>query len=159
MGHFDKVNKREYEDNAPLVNLTIVPEITDWINALHDFLQYGSVKTLCQCLDKETDSDGKIKEMITEFSSFENAMNSNNLYYLMRGIVYITGETRLSTCLEDNYKVLDINTISLSEQARLMIQEIQKSYRDRFISAEINTSGWHIPETYFFDCVRCGFVP
>lgn len=143
--------KREYEDNAPLVNLTIVPEMTDWINALHDFLQYGSVKTLCQCLDKETDSDGKIKEMITEFSSFENAMNSNNLYYLMRGIVYITGETRLSTSLEDNYKVLDINTISLSEQARLMIQEIQKSYRERFISAEINTPEWHMPEAYLLE--------
>ena len=54
------------------------------------------------------------------------------------------------------YKVLDINTISLSEQARLMIQEIQKSYRDRFISSEINTSEWHIPVAYFFDCVRCG---
>lgn len=143
--------KREYGDKAPLVNLTIVPKMTDWINALHDFLQYGSVKTLCQCLYKETDSDGKIKEMIDEFTRFENAMNSNNLYFLMRGIVYITGEQRLSTSLEGDYKVLDIKTMSLSEQARLMIQEIQKSYRERFLSDEIHTPEWHTPEAYLIE--------
>lgn len=143
--------KSEYKNRAPLVNLTIVPEMTNWINALHDFLEYGSVKTLCHCLEKEEDSSGKVRDMIEEFLRFDSAMNSNNLHYMMQGIVYITGERGLSTGLEDNYKILDINAMPLSEQARLMIQEIQKSYRERFCIDIIHSPEWHTQEAYLLE--------
>ena len=137
-GNFDI--KKEYGGKSPLVNLSVVPLMTDWINALHDFLEYGSVKTLIRCLETEKNNQkGKNKEenianitsVIKEFERFEYAMNANNLYYLIRGISFITGN-QYSLSEKVNNKTLDINHECFSPQARLMLENIQKRYKDRF---------------------------
>lgn len=144
---------RDRDNNTtPLVDLTIVPIMTDWINAIHDFIEYGSVKTLIKCLKME--KDGKpdnissyIDEVTKEFGTFEYAMNANNLYYLVRGIVYITGLKYLSIENVD-YDILDVNHPVFSPQAKMMLENIRQKYCERFSTKAMEETGWNTTESY-----------
>lgn len=107
-------------EGTPLVNLTSISELTDWINAISEFRNFGSVKKLYQCLEMEK-NDGnelEIQSMIREFEMFDYALNSNNLHYLERGIEFI--------------KKVDLNNKELSKPAKLMLQNLQEDFRNRF---------------------------
>ena len=41
--------------NTPLVDLSAVSELTDWVNAISEFQSLGSVKRLCECLNREAE--------------------------------------------------------------------------------------------------------
>ena len=107
-------------EGTPLVNLTSISELTDWINAISEFRNFGSVKKLYQCLEMEK-NDGnelEIQSMIREFEMFDYALNSNNLHYLERGIEFI--------------KKVDLDSKKMSKPAKLMLQNLQEDFRTRF---------------------------
>ena len=74
--------------NTPLVDLSAVSELTDWVNAISEFQSLGSVKGLCECLNREVGKQSdkvkqdQIKYVIRQFEQFDCAWNVNNLYYL-----------------------------------------------------------------------------
>lgn len=144
---------RDKDNNTtPLMDLTIVPIMTDWINAIHDFIEFGSVKTLIKCLEKEKDGKTEenaayIDEVTREFATFEYAMNANNLYYLIRGIVFITGLEYLSVESED-LRVLDAKHPAFSPQAKMMLETIHEKYCDRFYAEEMQEERWCTTESY-----------
>ena len=149
--------RSEYGFQSPLVNLSVIPLMTDWINALHDFLSHGSVKTLIQCLEKEKDqqtgTDAEIKkayieEVISEFSMFEYGMNANNLFHLVQGIVFITGNNYSFTG-EKEKKVLDLQHPCFSPQASLMLKNIHDNYKERFATSQLNHM--QTPEAYILE--------
>lgn len=109
------------EKNAtPLVNLTTISELTEWINAISEFRSFGSVKKLYECLELEKNDHNKkqVDRIIKEFENFNYALNSNNLYYLEKGIKYIAE--------------LDIENLSLSNQAILMLSDLKADFASRF---------------------------
>ena len=52
-GMFDARNRKK--NTTPLVELSTVSELTDWMNAISEFRSMGSVKKLYQCLNMEKD--------------------------------------------------------------------------------------------------------
>lgn len=117
-GIFDARDRKN--NSTPLVNLTTVSELTEWINAISEFRSLGSVKKLCECLKMEKTKKNKevVEGIIGEFERFNYAMNSNNLYYLETGINYIAG--------------MNIVQMDLSEPARLMLSDLKKDFYNRF---------------------------
>lgn len=107
-------------EGTPLVNLTSISELTDWINAISEFRNFGSVKKLYQCLlmEKNDGNELEIQSMIREFEMFDYALNSNNLHYLERGIEFI--------------KKVDLDSKKMSKPAKLMLQNLQEDFRTRF---------------------------
>ena len=147
----------EYGFKSPLVNLSVIPLMTDWINALHDFLSHGSVKTLIQCLEKEKDQQigedanrniAYIEDVISQFSMFEYGMNANNLFHLVQGIVFITGNNYTFTEGKGN-KVLDLQHPCFSPQARLMLTNIHDNYKERFTTSSLDHM--QTPEAYILE--------
>lgn len=109
------------EKNAtPLVNLTTISELTEWINAISEFRSFGSVKKLYECLELEKNDHNKkqVDRIIKEFENFNYALNSNNLYYLEVGIKYIAE--------------LDMENLPLSDQAILMLSDLKADFASRF---------------------------
>lgn len=106
---------------TPLVNLTTISELTEWINAISEFRNFGSVKKLYQCLEMEKNEDNTeaVNEIITEIQHFDYALNSNNLYYLESGIRYIVN--------------LDVDSLPLSSQAKLMLTDLREDFTNRFV--------------------------
>lgn len=117
---------------TPLVELSTVSELTDWVNAISEFRNMGSVKKLYQCLNMEREAQkteankNKIINLIGEFQHFDYALNSNNLYYLQKGIDFIVK--------------LKVEEWPLSGQAQLMLSDLQKNFAERFNN---NTERWH----------------
>ena len=115
--------------NTPLVDLSTVSELTDWVNAISEFQSLGSVKGLCECLNeevgKQTDQDEskRIKDVIHEFEQFDYAWNVNNPYYLENGIQYIVA--------------LDVEALPISDPAKLMLGSLRDEFSVRF-KAEVN---------------------
>lgn len=149
-GAFEAKNREK--NTTPLIDLSIVPIMTDWINAIHDFIEFGSVKTLIKCLEKEKEGKSAeeaayLEEVTREFSTFEYAMNANNLYYLVRGIVYITGLKYVSVENED-IRVLDVNHSAFSRQAQMMLETIREEYCNRFSTQTMQEPGWSTTESY-----------
>jgi len=110
------------EKGTPLVNLTMVSELTEWINAISEFRNFGSVKALFKCLEREKNNEQKtgknIENLIRIFKEFDYALNSNNFYYLEKGT-------------NDIIK-MQLAEYPLSNQAKLMLQNLQDDFKSRF---------------------------
>ena len=106
---------------TPLVNLTTISELTEWINAISEFRSFGSVKKLYQCLEMEKNENNTeaVNEIIAEIQHFDYALNSNNLYYLENGIRYIIN--------------LNVASLPLSSQAKLMLTDLSEDFTSRFV--------------------------
>lgn len=124
MAYYGMFEAKDKENRTPLVNLTKVTEMTEWINAISEFRNFGSVKALYQCLEmekqgKDEEQKKEIDEMIQSFEEFDSAVNMNNLYYLKKGIEYIQG--------------LDSNFMPLPQQAKVMLESLAQDFKNRFI--------------------------
>ena len=160
--YYGAFEARGKDNRTPLMDLSIVPIMTDWINALHEFLEFGSVKTLITCLDKEKNDKSPenteyINGVIEEFNDFEYAMNANNLYYLIRGIIYITGSKHISPDQMD-IKTLDVNHSAFSPQAGMMLQTIQENYKKRFVTEKMADPNWATTESYILEQIANLYV-
>ena len=124
-GMFDARNREK--NTTPLVKLNTISELTDWMNAISEFRSMGSVKKLYQCLgmekedQKNPEDKKKIAELMDEFLSFDYALNSNNLYYLQKGIDFIT--------------TMEVEKMPLSAQAQLMLSDLRDNFANRFKNA------------------------
>lgn len=127
--YYGMFEAKDEKNRTPLVNLTKVTEMTEWINAISEFRNFGSVKALYQCLDmeKEGKSDKEKKEIqdiIQKFEEFDLAMNMNNLHYLKLSIEYIEN--------------LNSNCMPLPQQAKVMLESLGNDFKRRFIDVKYN---------------------
>lgn len=120
--------------NTPLVDLSTVFELTDWVNAISEFQSLGSVKGLCECLNREVGKQSdqemqkQIKYVIRQFEQFDYAWNVNNPYYLENGIQYIIA--------------LDVESLPISAPAKLMLGSLRDEFSHRFEKEEIYSNTW-----------------
>lgn len=120
--------------STPLVNLSTVSELTDWVNAISEFQSLGSVKGLCECLNREVGKQSdqemqkQIKYVIRQFEQFDCAWNVNNLYYLETGIKQIS--------------TLDTKDLLVSETAKLMLNSLRDEFSRRFKKKEKYNYSW-----------------
>ncbi len=120
--------------NTPLVDLSAVSELTDWVNAISEFQSLGSVKGLCECLNREVGKQSdkvkqdQIKYVIRQFEQFDCAWNVNNLYYLENGIKQIS--------------TLDTKDLPVSETAKLMLNSLRDEFSRRFKKKEKYNYSW-----------------
>lgn len=120
--------------STPLVNLSTVSELTDWVNAISEFQSLGSVKGLCECLNREVGKQSdqvkqdQIKYVIRQFEQFDCAWNVNNLYYLENGIKQIS--------------TLDTKELPVSETAKLMLNSLRNEFSRRFKKKEKYNYSW-----------------
>ena len=120
--------------STPLVNLSTVSELTDWVNAISEFQSLGSVKGLCECLNREVGKQSdkvkqdQIKYVIRQFEQFDCAWNVNNLYYLENGIKQIS--------------TLDTKDLPVSETAKLMLNSLRDEFSRRFKKKEKYNYSW-----------------
>lgn len=120
--------------STPLVNLSTVSELTDWVNAISEFQSLGSVKGLCECLNREYGKQSdqakqkQIKYVIRQFEQFDCAWNVNNLYYLENGIKQIS--------------TLDTKELPVSETAKLMLNSLRNEFSRRFKKKEKYNYSW-----------------
>ncbi len=127
VSYYGMFEAKDEQNRTPLVNLTKVTEMTEWINAISEFRNFGSVKALYQCLDMEKkdkteEEKEEIQKIIQKFEEFDSAMNMNNLYYLKKSIEYIES--------------LDSNSMPLSQQAKVMLEDLGKDFKRRFIDTK-----------------------
>ena len=119
---------------TPLVDLSAVSELTDWVNAISEFQSLGSVKGLCECLNREVGKQSdqemqkQIKYVIRQFEQFDCAWNVNNLYYLETGIKQIS--------------TLDTKDLPVSETAKLMLNSLRDEFSRRFKKKEKYNYSW-----------------
>lgn len=119
---------------TPLVDLSAVSELTDWVNAISEFQGLGSVKGLCECLNREYGKQSdqakqkQIKYVIRQFEQFDCAWNVNNLYYLENGIKQIS--------------TLDTKELPVSETAKLMLNSLRNEFSRRFKKKEKYNYSW-----------------
>lgn len=119
---------------TPLVDLSAVSELTDWVNAISEFQSLGSVKGLCECLNREVGKQSdqvkqdQIKYVIRQFEQFDCAWNVNNLYYLENGIKQIS--------------TLDTKELPVSETAKLMLNSLRNEFSRRFKKKEKYNYSW-----------------
>ena len=117
--------------NTPLVDLSAVSELTDWVNAISEFQSLGSVKGLCECLNREVGKQSdkvkqdQIKYVIRQFEQFDCAWNVNNLYYLENGI-----------------KQISTKDLPVSETAKLMLNSLRDEFSRRFKKKEKYNYSW-----------------
>lgn len=129
-GMFDARNREK--NTTPLVKLNTISALTDWMNAISEFRSTGSVKKLYQCLgmekedQKNPEDQKKIAQLMDEFLSFDYALNSNNLYYLQKGIDFIRN--------------MKVENLPLSPQAQLMLSDLRDNFAKRFKNS---TGMWH----------------
>lgn len=120
--------------NTPLVDLSAVSELTDWVNAISEFQSLSSVKGLCECLNREVGKQSdkvkqdQIKYVIRQFEQFDCAWNVNNLYYLENGIKQIS--------------TLDTKDLPVSETAKLMLNSLRDEFSRRFKKKEKYNYSW-----------------
>ena len=120
--------------STPLVNLSTVSELTDWVNAISEFQSLGSVKGLCECLNREVGKQSdqemqkQIKYVIRQFEQFDCAWNVNNLYYLETGIKQIS--------------TLDTKDLPVSDTAKLMLNSLRDEFSRRFKKKEKYNYSW-----------------
>ena len=117
--------------STPLVNLSTVSELTDWVNAISEFQSLGSVKGLCECLNREVgkQSDQEMQKQIKYvIRQFDCAWNVNNLYYLETGIKQIS--------------TLDTKDLPVSETAKLMLNSLRDEFSRRFKKKEKYNYSW-----------------
>ena len=119
---------------TPLVDLSAVSELTDWVNAISEFQSLGSVKRLCECLNREVTKQSdqemqkQIKYVIRQFEQFDYAWNVNNPYYLENGIQYIIA--------------LDVKSLPISAPAKLMLGSLRDEFSHRFEKEKIYSNTW-----------------
>ncbi len=111
---------------TPLVDMRMITELTEWVNAISEFRNFGSVKMLLKCLEKERKESlaipeelDKINAIIEAFQEFEYGSNANNLYYLQKSICAIV---RFNT---EGYSFL-------TEPARLILESVVKYFEVLF---------------------------
>ena len=120
--------------NTPLVDLSAVSELTDWVNAISEFQSLGSVKRLCECLNREAERQkdqnerNQIKTVIRKFEQFDYAWNVNNSYYMESGIQYIIN--------------LNVENTSLSDPAKLMLGSLRDEFSVRFKQENDYNNAW-----------------
>ncbi|MGN0465824.1 MAG: TIGR02221 family CRISPR-associated protein [Lachnospiraceae bacterium] len=130
MAYYGMFEAKDEQNRTPLVNLTKVTEMTEWINAISEFRNFGSVKALYRCLSMEKEGKSEeekeeIQQMIQKFEKFESAMNMNNLHYLKKSIEYIEN-------LDSDF----MHDIPLSRQAKVMLEDLGKDFKRRFVDTE-----------------------
>ena len=120
--------------NTPLVDLSAVSELTDWVNAISEFQSLGSVKRLCECLNREAERQkdqnerNQIKTVLRKFEQFDYAWNVNNSYYMESGIQYIIN--------------LNVENTSLSDPAKLMLGSLRDEFSLRFKRENDYNNAW-----------------
>ena len=143
-GMFDARNRKK--NTTPLVELSTVSELTDWMNAISEFRSMGSVKKLYQCLNmekdkqKEPEKKEEIGKLITEFQYFDYALNSNNLYYLQKEIEFISN--------------MEVEKFPLSAQAQLMLNDLREYFKKRFQNT-LGMSEWRYSNILFAYAKMC----
>lgn len=143
-GMFDARNRKK--NTTPLVELSTVSELTDWMNAISEFRSMGSVKKLYQCLNmekekqKEPEKKEEIGKLITEFQYFDYALNSNNLYYLQKEIEFISN--------------MEVEKFPLSAQAQLMLNDLREYFKKRFQNT-LGMSEWRYSNILFAYAQMC----
>ena len=114
--------------HTPLVDLQLVADLTDWVNAISEFQNFGSVKMLIRCLEREqwleNEKDkkghgGQIGQMIQALRQLEYGSNSNNLYYLQESIEFLSAV---------NVGSMDF----LSEASRMMLKTVVSDFGRRY---------------------------
>lgn len=120
--------------STPLVDLSAVSELTDWVNAISEFQSLGSVKRLCECLNREAERQkdqnerNQIKTVLRKFEQFDYAWNVNNSYYMESGIQYIIN--------------LNVENTSLSDPAKLMLGSLRDEFSLRFKKEDNYNNAW-----------------
>ena len=121
--YYGMFEARTKDGKTPLVDLSTVSDLTDWVNAVSVFQSLGSVKGLCGCLEKEKqknpEKQEEIKKIIDEFKQFDYAWNVNNPYYMERGIRYVTEQ-------------MNVDKLPLSEPAKLMLGSLKRDFFRQF---------------------------
>lgn len=121
--------KNELDGVTKIIDLNILNELLEWINAINEFKNQGSIKTLVKLLKRNT------KEILSNFAlnleSFDNALNNNNL----------------SQIKEELFKILDgYKNFSIHEKHKgpesIMIPVLYKSLTDSFSN--------HIDKDHYF---------
>ena len=115
-------NANEY--CTPLVNMNMITDLTDWVNAINEFQNFGSVKTLYRCLENEKDSmtsenQDKIDKLIKTLQRFEYGTNANNLSYIDESV----REIEKWDCATFNF---------LSQAAQMILQTLANDFNYRF---------------------------
>ena len=109
----------------PLVDLSRVTEMTDWVNAISEFLNQGSVRKLYDCLEREKETPRDIsakdqaEKLMAVLERLEYGTNSGNMYYLTESI------HKLTDLKEEDYN-------SLSNPARELLGVVSEIFRERF---------------------------
>lgn len=128
---------------TPLVDMRMITELTEWVNAISEFRNFGSVKMLLKCLAKEreeslsqADELRAIDTIIAAFRDYEYGTNANNLYYLQKSICAIT----------------QLNTAEytfLTEPARLILQSVVE-YFDALFGRFVRYSGCEADDPFHY---------
>ena len=131
--YYGMFEARTKDGKTPLVDLSTVSDLTDWVNAVSVFQSLGSVKGLCGCLEKEKqknpEKQEEIKKIIDEFKQFDYAWNVNNPYYMERGIRYVTEQ-------------MNVDKLPLSEPAKLMLGSLQNEFMRQFKKEDNYNNSW-----------------
>lgn len=133
----DKETNKKY---TCLVDMEDVTELMDWINAVNEFRNYGSVKQICRVLngsgteDIESENEEKKSDwniLVEEdirlsdvFQMFERGTNMNDLGALKRSLELIIS---LRKVFKDNPEAKN-----LSKSERLLLENISEEFQRRF---------------------------
>lgn len=115
------------EQVAPLVDLNDVTELMEWIQAVNEFRNYGSVKQIREMFKthKEWNIEVNDKYRISDvFELFDYATNANDLR-LMEETIHIIAS--MSEKIEES---------GLKKQAKLLLHDISNDFRQRFMGEE-----------------------
>ncbi len=125
---------RDNGGKTPIVNMSVVTELTEWINAISEFTNFGSVKKLYRCLEKEQNKENKeaVDQLIRIFKVFDYAINANNSFYLESSIREIQN--------------IDVENIALSNQAKELLNFLKVYFHQQFAPNAWTTM---YPRTFF----------
>lgn len=130
--------KNEYYQVTPLVDLSHVNELMEWINAANEFQNYGSVKELVKICSKEKNHWQDSLNLKTLFQRFDYASNANNLSVLKETIGEISD-------LKDNMK-----TAKIPIYAKELLQAIGEEFHQEFSQKDMNPNLSNCGQTYYY---------
>lgn len=119
--------KKKYYDVAPLVDLSHINELMEWINAANEFQNYGSVKELVKIFSKEKNHWQDSLNLKTLFQRFDYASNANNLSVLQETIEQIAN-------LNDG----NMRNAKIPYYAKELLQAIGEEFRKEFLQDDRN---------------------
>lgn len=118
------------ERYAPMVELSEVTDLMQWINAVNEFRNFGSVRELQKIFREHEEWDIEVKggtrEKLSDvFAMFDYATNAHNLKVL---------EDEIESICSMNFH--EEGETRLPQQAQLLLDDIGKDFRRRFKSGK-----------------------